>query len=138
MHKGWKSRGRGSSDFVKILGGQGFPDKIARGSLILGLIAFLLIRLFKFALGAGAYVYTPASPHPSPVCIYEQKWETKPEKNADKDISFSCYNVTQSLIFYFRARTFLFLLFFIHLICISAFLKCAKFKRFQRTLRSST
>ena len=61
-----------SSDFCQYPwrgGGQVFPDKIARGSLILGFNVFLLISFFY--LPGVSYVIPPFHLHPphTPVCI---------------------------------------------------------------------
>ncbi len=39
--------------FAKILGGQGFPENIARVSNILGFFAFLFYKSFEVCLGGG-------------------------------------------------------------------------------------
>jgi hypothetical protein len=49
----------------KSQGGQGFPDKIARGSPILGFIASIFIRLLKILWGEGAMLYFIS---PEPLC----------------------------------------------------------------------
>jgi hypothetical protein len=65
-----KIQGRGQLRFC--LGGQGLPDKIAKGSPILGLIAFLLTSFLRICLGVVCYA---PSPSPPSVFIYGPELE---------------------------------------------------------------
>ncbi len=63
MHLGWKSRGRGNSDFCQNAWGcRGFPDKIALRFSYFGFYCIFITKSFEICLGG------PMFP-PSPLCM---------------------------------------------------------------------